>query len=80
MAVVFSRLLGIDLPAALECDDSGKNPAFEITFDADGVIPFPQVILHAQGRHPIIKGEGAAPTGHCRTVVEKTTSFKIDAV
>ncbi len=57
MAVVFSRLLSIDLPAALECDDSGKNPAFEITFDADGFIPFPQVILHAQGRHHIIEGD-----------------------
>jgi len=42
MVVVFSRLLGIDLPTALECDDSGRNPAFEIAFSADGVIPFPQ--------------------------------------
>ncbi|MFO1431467.1 MAG: glycosyl hydrolase family 57 [Candidatus Competibacteraceae bacterium] len=57
MAVVFSRLPSIDLPTALECDNSGKNPAFEITFHADGVIPFPQVILHAQGRHHIVKGD-----------------------
>ena len=56
MADTFSRILRIDLPDSLACDASRKNPAFDIAFDADGAIPFPQVILHARGRQHVIKG------------------------
>ncbi|MCP5363731.1 MAG: glycosyl hydrolase family 57 [Hyphomicrobiales bacterium] len=52
---VFSRFLTIDVPDNLTCEDSGQNPAFEITFTADGDIPFPQVIIHAHGDQHIIK-------------------------
>jgi hypothetical protein len=55
MVAVFSRFLRIDLPTSLSCDDTGKNPAFEIQFSADGLIPFPQVILYAQGRPHVLK-------------------------
>jgi hypothetical protein len=61
MAVIFSRLLHIELPASLTCDDTGRNPAFEIIFSADGVIPFPQVILHAQGRQHLLNGDAIQP-------------------
>ncbi len=55
---VFSRILTIDLPEDLKIETpGGKNPPFEITFSADGYIPFPQVILHAQGRQELIKDE-----------------------
>ncbi|MCC8988038.1 MAG: glycosyl hydrolase family 57, partial [Candidatus Contendobacter sp.] len=47
MTDVFTRILRIELPETLQCDESGKNPAFTITFVADGPIPFPQLILHA---------------------------------
>ncbi len=54
---VFSRFLGITCPQSLERDSSGQSPAFEITFTADGDIPFPQVILHDTDRQKILKGE-----------------------
>jgi len=66
---VFSALLDVDVPTALEADPSGKNPAFEIAFTADGEIPFPQVVIHDQGRQHLIVGDairlsGADDTGH----------------
>ncbi len=57
----FSRFLDIELPAGLTCEATGKNPAFEITIGADGDIPFPQIILHAQGRQHLIKGDAIRP-------------------
>ena len=54
---VFSKFLFIECPAALTCEASGKNPAFTITFRADGEIPFPQIILHGQSNQQLIKGE-----------------------
>ncbi len=53
---VFSRFLKISCPESLKCDSTGKHPAFEITFTADGEIPFPQVILYDQGRQKLLKG------------------------
>lgn len=55
--MVFSKILQVELPDALTCDSAGRSPAFEITFAADGTIPFPQVILHSQGSQHLIKGE-----------------------
>jgi hypothetical protein len=57
MADVFTRILRIDLPEALQCDESGKNPAFTINFVTDGTVPFPQVILHAPDGQHLIKGD-----------------------
>jgi len=53
----FSRITAIEVPATLTCEASGKNPAFEISFSADGEIPFPQVILRAGGRERLINGD-----------------------
>jgi hypothetical protein len=41
MADVFTRILRIELPESLQCDESGKNPAFTIAFVADGTNPLP---------------------------------------
>ena len=57
MTDVFTRILRIDLPEALQCDESGKNPAFTISFVTDGVVPFPQVILHAPDGQQLLKGD-----------------------
>jgi hypothetical protein len=56
MTDVFTRILRIDLPETLPADESGKNPAFTITFVADGEIPFPQVILHAPDGQHLLNG------------------------
>ena len=60
---VFSRFLDISCPESLDCDASGKNPAFTIQFRTDGEIPFSQVILHGQGMQKIIKDEAIRCTG-----------------
>ena len=54
---LFTRFLNIDIPQQLQCNAQGKNPAFSISFQADGEIPFPQVIFHGQGTQKIIKDE-----------------------
>ncbi len=59
---VFTRFLRIHLPETIETDASGRNLAFDITFDADGEIPFPQLILHAVGRQHLLKEEGIEQT------------------
>jgi len=56
MTQCFSRLLRITLPESVACEPSGKNAPFAITFLANGRIPFPQIILHAQGRQHLVKG------------------------
>jgi len=53
----FSRILSVNLPTDVVCDKSGKNHAFDISFDADGEIPFPQVILRSQGREHLFNNE-----------------------
>ncbi len=62
MADVFNRILRIELPETLECDKSGKNPAFTLTFVADGKVPFPQVILHAPDGQHLITGDALEET------------------
>jgi hypothetical protein len=56
MMDVFSRILSVDCPRQLDCVQ-GRNPAFEIEFAANGIIPFPQVILHAPGMQKLFKDE-----------------------
>lgn len=64
---VFTRLVSVDAPDSLTCDATGKNPAFQVTFTADGEIPFPQLIVHTQSGQRLIKGdaitESASATG-----------------
>nr|VFK54461.1 MAG: Glycosyl hydrolase family 57 [Candidatus Kentron sp. TUN] len=55
MTVIFTKFLQIDMPESVTCDASRTNSAFRITFLADGEIPYPQVILHAQNGQQIIK-------------------------
>lgn len=57
MASMFSKIISVQVPDSLTCETSGKNPPFKVTFSADGNIPFPQVIVHAQGRSQLIKNE-----------------------
>nr|VFK19578.1 MAG: Glycosyl hydrolase family 57 [Candidatus Kentron sp. LFY] len=66
MTPVFTKIVRIDMPKTVTCDASRTNPAFEITFLADGEIPFPQVILHARNGPYIVKGdliEGSPASG-----------------
>ncbi len=58
---VFTRIVRIDLPPALVCEPSGRTPAFEIAFTTDGDVPFPQVIVRAQGRERLINGAALRP-------------------
>ncbi len=71
---VFNRLVSIDAPDSLTCEATGKNPAFQLTFTADGEIPFPQVIIHSQSGQRLLKGEeiteSAAATGGSAYTVE----------
>ncbi|MFM8333795.1 MAG: glycosyl hydrolase family 57 [Candidatus Methylumidiphilus sp.] len=62
---VFTSLLHVECPTELECDAaSGRSPAFQVIFCADGEIPFPQVIIHGQGMQKLINGESIRLKGH----------------
>jgi len=68
----FSKFLQIVCPAELYCEPTGRNPTFQITFSADGEIPFPQVILHGPSSQKLIKGDAIRLTeqsGRERTYV-----------
>ncbi len=54
---IFSRFSSIQLPERLLCEPVDDSPGFTIELTADGVIPFPQIILRGQGREHLIKGE-----------------------
>lgn len=56
MSDTFSRFVRIELPESVDCDPSGKNAPFAIDILADGRVPFPQVVLYAQGRQHLVKG------------------------
>ncbi|MCP5418992.1 MAG: glycosyl hydrolase family 57 [Gammaproteobacteria bacterium] len=62
MTAIFSRLLNIDVPQDLVCDETGKAPEFVIDFSADGLIPFPQIIIHIHGRQHLINGDAIVQT------------------
>ena len=57
MTDVFSCILKVDVPETLQCDDSGKNPAFSIRFTTDGQVPFPQIILHTPDGQRLFKAD-----------------------
>ena len=54
---LFTSITDVNCPEILSCDEHGKNPAFSITFRANGKIPFPQVILHGQGQQKLIRDD-----------------------
>ena len=66
---VFSCILRIELPAEIICEATGRTPAFEVAFAADGEIPFPQVILHARGQQHLVNGAAIRETGRTATEV-----------
>jgi hypothetical protein len=73
MTAIFSRLLSIDVPRELMCDDTGKAPAFTISFNTDGAVPFPQVIIHNHGRQHVLNGAAIEQTAAGAT----TTSYRV---
>ncbi len=57
MGEVFTHILDVVLPIGLACEASSqRTPEFVIRFSADGVIPFPQVILWDAGQAHLVKG------------------------
>jgi len=63
MSNVFSRFIEIAVPDRLVCEAGNKNPGFVLEWLADGVIPFPQVVLHDRGREHLLNGEAILLVG-----------------
>jgi hypothetical protein len=58
MKKVFTRIVNCSVPATVSIDPtSGRNKPFEITFSADGLIPFPQVILRSDYGEQLFRGD-----------------------
>jgi len=58
---VFSQITSVTVPKDLAADPAtGRSPAFEIRFCANGTIPFPQVIVRENGREHIFGGADIA--------------------
>ncbi len=54
---VFSKIVSVTHPAEIFVDEkTGRSPAFEIRFSADGDVPFPQVIVREFGNEHIFNG------------------------
>lgn len=55
---IFTRILKATFPPSLTVDlTTGRNPAFSIVFEADGEVPFPQVILRERGSEHLFRDE-----------------------
>ena len=55
---VFQRILNTKTKGSLQSNpETHKNKSFEILFEADGIIPFPQVIIRHLGEEIIYYGE-----------------------
>lgn len=52
---IFTAILGVVMPGKL-ATTAGRSPAFEIAFETDGLVPFPQVIVREGGREHLFKG------------------------
>ena len=70
MTNMFTRILQVDVPTAVQCNESGNNLSFNISFNTDGTVPFPQIIIHTpDGRQYLINGdkiqEGASSSDDC---------------
>jgi len=62
---VFSRITAIDCAASLECEaDSRRAPTFKLAFTADGLVPFPQIIVRGSSGETVLSGDdiSANPT------------------
>jgi len=71
---IFERILTVRTAQTLQAlDADGGNPAFAIEFDADGTIPFAQVIVWCGGRSIVIPAEARADTsfGYVARVPER---------
>jgi hypothetical protein len=54
MSSIFSQIKNITTPKSAKCDkDTHRNAQFKIAFEADGEVPFPQIILRQQGREHV---------------------------
>src|SRR6187455_2522087 len=62
MPAVFSSIVHIDVPEVVTAR-SGRSPAFRISFEADGEIPFPQVIVWEQAQAHVFSGAGVEDLG-----------------
>lgn len=71
---VFERIVAVRAPKTVVALDSARsNPAFEVEFAADGVIPFAQVIVWCAGRSIVVPAEACGalsykaviPSGVC---------------
>jgi hypothetical protein len=62
MADVFTRILRIELPDSLQCDESGKNPAFSIALRRRWSGPLPaDYSAYARGQR-LFAGEALEET------------------
>jgi hypothetical protein len=58
MATIFTRILSLDMPPSVAADPAtGASVAFEICMKADGVIPFPQIIVRATDGPHLFNGD-----------------------
>ena len=55
MPAVFSSIVHIDIPEVVSAR-AARSPAFRISFEADGEIPFPQVIVRQHAQAEIFSG------------------------
>lgn len=85
MPAAFSSIVHVDVPEVLSAHD-GRSPAFRISFEADGDIPFPQVIIWERaekhlfgaeriedlgdGYYALAVPEGALGLGECSVQIE----------
>ncbi|MDR2729050.1 MAG: hypothetical protein LBB56_07940, partial [Chitinispirillales bacterium] len=64
---VFSNITSITVPKEIFVDEkSNRNKPFEIKFEADGVIPFPQVIIRENGREHLFNGSAVVMKNSCQ--------------
>lgn len=54
MSTIFSALVHITTPKSVKCDkETYRSEAFKVSFEADGEVPFPQIILRQNGSEHI---------------------------
>ncbi len=62
MVETFSDIVHVDVPELLTAE-AGRSPAIRISFEADGAIPFPQVVVWEHGEAHIFKGADVEDLG-----------------
>ena len=61
MTESFTHFIDIQVPSELACTTDGRGPACTVELEADGPIPFPQVILRQHGREHLVNGAAIVP-------------------